>query len=197
VKHKVRIAWLALAGAAVLLFLFRASVLGGLGAYLVKAEAPRKSDVIFVLGGDAAGNRILKAGELVREGYAPHAIVSGPGGFYGVHECELAIPFAVKAGYPESYFVHFEHDALSTMEESAVTVAELRRMGAHSVMLVTSDYHTRRAGKIFRASAPDIDWNIVAAPDRYFSAHGWWHNREGRKTFMMEWMKTVAEWLGL
>lgn len=196
-KHKFRIGLFALACAALLLVLFRVSILGALGAYLVKAEAPRKSDVIFVLGGDAEGNRILKAGELVRQGYAPHAIVSGPGGFYGLNECELAIPFAVRAGYPESYFIHFEHSAHSTMEEAGATVTELRRVGAHSVILVTSDYHTRRAGKIFRARAPDIDWNIVAAPDPYFNAHGWWLQREGRKTFMMEWMKTVAEWLGL
>jgi uncharacterized SAM-binding protein YcdF (DUF218 family) len=197
VKRRSVITWLTLAGVIVLLVLFRVPILGALGGYLVNAEPPRKSDVIFVLGGDSAGNRILKAASLVREGYAPHAIISGPGGFYGFHECDFAIPFAVKAGYPESYFVHFEHDARSTMEESAATVAELRRVGARSVILVTSDYHTRRAGKIFRAAAPDIDWNVVAAPDPYFSARGWWRQREGRKIFVMEWTKTIAERVGL
>ena len=25
---------------------------------------------------------------------------------------------------------------------------------------------------------------MVSAPDRYFSPHGWWKNRDGRKTFL-------------
>ena len=65
------------------------------------------------------------------------------------------------------------------------------------MLLVTSDYHTRRAGKIFRHQAPDMTFDVVSAPDEYFTTDGWWHDREGRKTFLIEWMKTVAEWFGL
>ena len=99
-------------------------------------------------------------------------LVSGPSGIYGYHECDLAIPFAVKAGYPESYFVHFENDARSTQEEARDAVARLRQLGAHKVLLVTSDYHTRRAGKIFRAAAPDLQFIVIAAPDASFTAGG-------------------------
>jgi hypothetical protein len=38
---------------------------------------------------------------------------------------------------------------------------------------------------------------MVAAPDLYFTPDGWWKNREGRKTFLLEWMKTVATWFGM
>jgi hypothetical protein len=38
---------------------------------------------------------------------------------------------------------------------------------------------------------------VIAAPDKYFSASNWWHNREGRKTFLVEWEKTVAARLGM
>lgn len=196
-KPKVRIVWLVLAGIAILLAIFHGVVLGALGWYLVSAGPPLKADIGLVLAGDFVGNRILKAGALVREGYAPGMLVSGPEGIYGNYECDLAIPFAERAGYPQSYFIHFEHHGLSTADEARVVVPELRRRGAKKVLLVTSDYHTRRAGKIFRAFAPDIAFDMVAAPDAYFTAGGWWHNREGRKTFMYEWMKTVAEWLGL
>ena len=82
-----------------------------------------------------------------RRGYVSKVLVSGPSGIYGYHECDLAIPFAVKAGYPESYFLHFENDALSTKEEAHDRDPRLRQLGAHKVLLVTSDYHTRRAGK--------------------------------------------------
>ena len=177
--------------------IFHAAILQGLGSYLVRSEPPRKSDIAVVLGGDAYGGRILKAAELVRQGYAPLALISGPDGFYGYHECDLAIPFAEKAGYPESYFLHVEHEATSTEEEAQVIVAELRRRGVHHVLLVTSDYHTRRAGKIFRHAAPEMIFDVVESPDFYFTPQGWWHSREGRKTFALEWSKTVAEWVGM
>ena len=175
--------------------LFSSALLGALGSFLVKAEAPSKADIILVLAGDARGNRILKAAELVKEGYASKAVVSGPDGEYGHYECDLAIPFAVKAGYPESYFLHLENMARSTRDEARVSIAELRRLGAHRVLIVTSNYHTRRAGRMYRDEAPDLDFHVVAAPDKYFTADGWWHNREGCKTLFFEWAKTLASWV--
>jgi uncharacterized SAM-binding protein YcdF (DUF218 family) len=179
----------------VLCVLFSGPLLGAMGSFLVKAEPPTKADMILVLAGDSRGSRILKAAELVKEGYAPKALVSGPDGNYGYYECDLAIPFAVKAGYPESYFLHLENMARSTREEARVAAAELRRLGAHRILVVTSDYHTRRAGRMYREEAPDLEIHMVSAPDKFFSADGWWHNREGRKTLFMEWSKTLASWI--
>ncbi len=176
--------------------LFHRAILSGLGAYLVHDEPPRRADVIFVLAGDATGHRILKGAELVREGYAPVALVSGPL-IYLVHECDLAISLAEHAGYPASYFIPFPHDALSTVEEARDAVPKFHEMGARHVLLVTSDFHTRRAGKAFRAAAPEITFDVVGATDAYFSPENWWRNREGRKTFAIEWMKTVASWFGI
>ncbi len=189
---------LALAALLTLGVLFHTTVLAALGAYLVRDEPPVKADMVLVLGGDFYGNRILKAADLVRRGYAPKVLVSGAPGIYGYNECDLAIPFAEKAGYPASYFLHFEHNATSTKEEADAVTAELRRLGAKRVLLVTSDFHTHRAGKIFRAAAPDLTFYVVSAPDAHFTAGGWWRDREGRKTFFLtEWTKTVSEWIGL
>jgi uncharacterized SAM-binding protein YcdF (DUF218 family) len=197
VKHTSRIVWLAAAGGVILAVLLHATILGALGGYLVRAGAPEKADIAVVLAGDFLGNRILKAASLVRDGYAPKVLVSGPPGVYGYFESDLAIPFAVKNGYPESYFVSFKHQAHSTMEEARAILPELRGMGVQKVLLVTSNYHTRRSGRIFRAMAPDLTFYVVAASDPNFSPQRWWKNREGRKTFVIEWMKTVAEWVGL
>jgi uncharacterized SAM-binding protein YcdF (DUF218 family) len=176
---------------------FHARILSAMGNYLVHEDPPKQADTALVLAGDQLGNRILRAAELVRQGYVPKVVVSGPGPVYGLYECDLAIPFAVKAGYPESYFIHFEHMAHSTQEEALDSVAELKKLGARHVLLVTSDYHTRRSARIFRAAAPDIEFTVIAAHDPYFSPGGWWHNREGEKTFLVEWEKTIANWLGL
>jgi uncharacterized SAM-binding protein YcdF (DUF218 family) len=188
---------LGLAAVVVLALIFHSAILAGLGGYLVNAGPPQKADIAVVLGGDPSGNRILKAAELVRQGFTARILVSGPTGMYDYAECDLEIPFAVRRGYPESYFVRFEHRARSTGEEAEVVVPELWRLGAKTVLLVTSDYHTRRAGRIFRKAAPDLTFDVVAAPDPYFTASAWWKNREGRKTFAIEWMKTVAEWFGI
>ena len=183
--------------AALALFLSRSVWLGALGSYLVQAQPPVKADIALVLAGDSRGNRIVKGAELVQQGYVPRVLVSGPDGMYGAHECDLAIAFAVRAGYPEAYFVHFENTARSTREEAADAVVVLRKMGAHKVLIVTSDFHTRRAGRMYREAAPDLEFITVAAPEPFFSADGWWKNREGQKTALYEWMKTVASWVNL
>ena len=105
--------------------MFHERIFGAMGSYLVQAEKPVKADVGVVLAGDSRGNRILKAAELVKQGFIPRVLISGPDGNYGFYECDLAIPFAVKAGYPESYFVHFENTARSTEEEARVIVPAL------------------------------------------------------------------------
>jgi uncharacterized SAM-binding protein YcdF (DUF218 family) len=197
VNRRFRTLLLALAGIVVLAVAFRDALLGAAGAYLVNAGPAEKADLAVVLGGDYWGKRILKAAGLVREGYAPRVLVSGPDGMYGSHECDLAIPFARKAGYPDSYFEHVEHNALSTREEAEVLVRALRQRGARRVLLVTSDYHTRRAGRIFRAAAPDLTFVVVAAPAVNFTPDGWWHSREGQKAAFNEWTKTVADWFGI
>ena len=168
-----------------------------LGGYLVHSDAPAPADMIVVLAGDFTGSRILTAGNLVRQGFAPQALISGPAGVYGIYESELAIAMAVRNGYPAAYFVAFPNDSKSTASESAAVISELRKLHVHKIDLVTSNFHTRRAAKIFRSQAPDMEVHVVAAPDRYFTPNGWWKEREGRKTFLMEWMKTVGAWFGM
>jgi uncharacterized SAM-binding protein YcdF (DUF218 family) len=197
VRRVLRSLALVLACLVLLGLIFHNAVLAGLGAYLVKDQAPEKADIALVLAGDAEGNRILTAAQLTRRGYITKILVSGPGGLYGYHECDLEIPFAVKAGYPESYFLHFENEARSTKEEAHDAVERLRQMGVHRVLLITSDYHTRRAGGIFRAAAPDLQFVVVSAPDKDFTAAGWWHSRNGQKVAFTEWVKTVTAVFGI
>ena len=199
-KPRSRRRWLGLlllVGLAIAVIFLHAQILGALGAFLVKADAPQKADAALVLAGDGWGYRVLTAAQLASDGFVPKVLVSGPDGAYGLHECDLAIPFAIKHGYPESFFVHVEHSARSTVAEARAVLPVIRRMGIRRIILVTSNFHTRRAGAIFRKLAPDLTILVVAAPDKNFTADGWWHSREGQKTFLVEWEKTVANWAGL
>ena len=171
--------------------------LAGLGRLLVRDEGPARADIAVVLAGDYYGHRIVRAAELVKQGYVPAVLVSGPNDLYGFDECDLEIPFAMKSGYPQNWFIHAPNQARSTREEAAAILPDLRRRGVHRFLLVTSDYHSARAARIYRAAAPDLQMRVVTAPDDYFSADGWWHNREGRKLFVIEWLKTVANLLGM
>ena len=198
-KPRSRRRWLGLylVGLVIAAIFLHAQILGALGGFLVKADAPQKAEAALVLAGDGWGHRILTAAQLASDGFVPKVLVSGPDGAYGLHECDLAIPFAIKHGYPEAYFVHMEHSARSTVAEAQTVLPVIRRMGLKRILVVTSNYHTRRAGAIFRKLAPDLMILVVAAPDESFTADGWWHRREGQKTFLVEWEKTVANWVGL
>jgi uncharacterized SAM-binding protein YcdF (DUF218 family) len=189
--------WLFLLALAAVVVIFHAQILTALGSYLIQADPPQKADAALVLAGDAWGYRILTGAQLVRDGYVPKVLVSGPDGAYGLHETALAIPFAVNHGYPQSYFVPVDHEARSTQTEATAVLPEIRREGIHRLLLVTSNFHTRRAGKIFHDAAPDLTILVVAAPDKNFTPGAWWHNREAQKTFVTEWEKTIAAWFGI
>ena len=171
--------------------------LAALGGWLVRTDPPARADVALVLAGDYYGYRILKAAEMVRQGYTKTVLVSGPEGMYGYNEAELEIPFAVRSGYPPFWFVAAPNQSRSTQEEALALVDVLRKRGVRTCLLVTSDYHTRRAGRIFRAAAPDLDFRVVGAITPQFDPAEWWRTREGRKFFLMEWTKTVMGWLGI
>jgi uncharacterized SAM-binding protein YcdF (DUF218 family) len=194
-----RPAWklLAVAGLFAAIVLTHSIWLGWLGDFLTVEQEPVRADLVVVLAGDAYGHRILKGAELVKRGFAPLVLVSGPPGYYDLHENELAIPFAVRRGYPVQYFIPFPNDAHSTIEEAAALLPELERRRARRVIVVTSDFHSRRALRTLRARWNGIDIRMVPATDEFFTPHGWWHSREGRKTFLLEWTKTFASLVGM
>lgn len=198
VRRRLSLFTLALFAVLILLLLLTHSVwLGWMGELLVHTETPSHADVVVVLAGDPSGHRILRAAELVKQGYASKVLVSGPGGGYDLHECDLAIPFVVRRGYPASWFIPAPHSAHSTEEEGQALLPVLQNLRAHTVLVVTSDYHTRRAWRTLRAQWPGIDVHMIAASDDFFSPYGWWHTREGRKTFLLEWTKTLAAAVGM
>jgi len=182
------------------LFLARFLWLPWLAYPLIHDDGPAKADMAVVLAGDWNGFRILKAAGLVRDGYVPTVLVSGPE-IFDTHESDLAISFAAHRGFPAEWFIPLPHDAHSTREEAGIILAELQRRKIRSFLLVTSDYHTGRAGRIFRAAERAAGggpaMRVVAAPDRDFQRESWWRQREARKIVLLEWVKTFATALGM
>lgn len=178
----------------------RAAWLPWLAYPLIRDDGPAKADVAVVLAGDLNGYRLIKAATLVRDGYVPYVLVSGPS-MFDTHESDMAIAFVVRKGFPAEWFESLPHAARSTKEEARVILPELRRRNVHRFLLVTSDFHTARAGRVFRAAeraaggGPEI--RVVASPDYYFRRESWWRVREARKIVLDEWLKTFAAALGI
>jgi uncharacterized SAM-binding protein YcdF (DUF218 family) len=63
-------------------------------------------------------------------------------------------------------------------------------------LLVTTEFHTRRAALLFRREAPDLEVIPVASDSVDFPIARWYAHREGRKTVLLEWLKTAATYLG-
>jgi uncharacterized SAM-binding protein YcdF (DUF218 family) len=183
--------------AAAALVLFHESVFRFLANFLVTSEKPEKADVVVVLAGDSFGERVLTGCEMIRQGYASKALVSGPIVFYGRHEDEFAIQWAVDRGCPREWFEGVPNELRSTKEEAAMFGRILRDRGVKTYLLVTSNFHTGRAARIFRKEIPDMRAVVVAAPYPEFDPDAWWKHRQHRKVFVLEWMKTVTEPFGV
>jgi uncharacterized SAM-binding protein YcdF (DUF218 family) len=171
------------------------------GTALMEDDGPAKADIGVVLGGDYWGYRIEKAAQLIQQGYISQALISGPPGFYGVHECDLAIPFIVNKGYPAAGFIAFRHNELSTQTEADAVLPELRRRNIRSFLLITSDFHSGRAARTFRLVGRKIGYlpamRVVTTGDPLFRIDRWWKEREGQKAVFFEWTKTLAFAVGL
>lgn len=178
-------------------YLLSPQILLALGTALVTDQPPQKSDAILVLAGDSVGQRILKGADLAQQGFAPLVYVSGPGGFYGRSEDQLAIAFATESGHPPDRFVGLPNRAESTSDEARLLLPILRSRGVKRLLLVTSNYHTARASRTFRRTDPQMQIITVAANDRMFPPQSWWRNRQGQKTLFFEVSKTLADYVGL
>lgn len=169
------------------------------GYALIHDEGPARADMAVVLGGDSWGQRITAASELVRAGYVPKVLVSGPP-YYDLHESDSEIGYAFHHGYPLEWFEAFPNDANSTREEAWAIVPELRRRGVRKFLLVTSNFHTARARRIFMAVARAMgggpEMRTVAVPDHFFNPDSWWRRREGQQVAFIEWSKTIATLMG-
>jgi uncharacterized SAM-binding protein YcdF (DUF218 family) len=179
-------------------WLLRLQIFTFLGNALVEDDGPATAQAAVVLGGDGTGSRITKAAQLAQAGYVPLVLVSGPKSLLG-HESDGEIEYAERNGFPSSIFrgVYLPEKINSTRAETAFLGKYLRAHGIHSILLVTSNYHTRRAARMMRSQNPSIRVRVVAAPDPDFTPDGWWRSREGQKTFFLEWMKTIAAALGI
>lgn len=159
------------------------------GWWLV-VDDPQKSDVIVVLAGETYARPTL-ALQLFDQGYAPRIVLDVPAGerVYQWSAPELAERWVQTL--PQSRAISIcPIYTLSTRDESHEARACWERGGAaHRALIVTSDFHTRRALSIFRRETPGTEFSVAAArvPGQFGVL--WWKQREWAKTNLYEWMR--------
>ena len=160
------------------------------GRFLVLDQA-RQSDVILVLAGET-DHRPARALELLNQGYAPRLIldVEAQSKMYQWSEADLAQKYAEGLGRAQSITI-CRIDGLSTKEEAISAARCLRQVGGKNILLVTSDYHTRRALSIFKREVPDRNFSVAAAFDAREFGVKWWQQREWAKVNFYEWLRLL------
>ena len=154
-------------------------------------DAHQRSDVILVLAGET-DHRPARALELLAQGYGRKVIINVPAGakVYEFSQVELAQRYI--QSLPQAAAISVCPIAgLSTKEESKDAEKCLEREHAKSVLIVTSDYDTRRALDIFRHEIPALEFSTAAARDDSYFGTRWWQHRQWAKTFVDEWLRLI------
>ncbi len=194
--------WIAVAGIILVLILLR------WGGYLLISDDPLPPhvDSAVVLQGSIPGERARLAGamRLLQQGATNRILVSVPReSYWGQAMPPIAYAYIEKIyGHETASHIDFceTDDVDSTEEEAQVLVKCINDHGWRSIAVVTSDYHTRRTGIIWRrmlgSQHSSLHVLIHAVPDPEFHAARWWRERRSAKTWILEGTKLVWTLLG-
>jgi len=171
---------------AALMMIFAANA----GRMLV-VDDPQAADVIVVLAGET-DHRPGRALELLAQGRARRMLLDVPAAakIYNFTQVQLAEKYI--EGLPNAESIRVCPIAgLSTRDEAHDVEQCLAREEGSRVLLVTSDFHTRRALSIFRHEVRGKFFSVAAAYGETQYGIRWWTHREWAKTCLDEWLRLV------
>lgn len=166
---------------------------------ILVVDSLQHADVILVLAGETE-HRPARGIELLNQGYAPRMIIDVPAAshLYNVSELDLARNY-IKT-LPQAAAIEIcPIEGLSTRAETHDVDRCLAGTPSSSVLIVTSDFHTRRALSIFRHELPKRFFSVTASHDDAQFGIRWWTHRQWAKVCMEEWLRfmwwnTVDRW---
>jgi uncharacterized SAM-binding protein YcdF (DUF218 family) len=157
-------------------------------------EPAGHADAIVVLGDDNFyGDRATQAAQLFRQGVAPVVVASGRRLRPSAGISELIEHDLIERGVPKEKVLRFSQDADNTREEAIALRHLAKEKGWKSVVVVTSNYHTRRVRYIFQKVFPSgTEVSVAGARDGDFDPEHWWERRKSVKEFLGELLGMVA-----
>ena len=167
------------------------AALASQAARFLVVDEPGKSDAIVVLAGET-NVRPARALELLRQGVAPLVFMDAEtrDRIYDQQLTEIAQKYVNGLGEANRVSV-CPIVGFSTNAEADDVSRCLQSLGAHRVLIVTSEFHTRRALMIFRHRLPQYQFNAAAARNPAQFGEAWWTNREWAKVTLDEWLKML------
>ena len=179
------------------------------GRYLHHDDPLQKADAVFVLGG-ARVERWLEAYDLYKEGYAPLIMLSPERaeaaetlirsrGVRFPSTPELQHAALVQLGVPPSAIWMPGGWVDNTAQEANLLRTSVQARGWKRLIVVTSKYHTRRAGFAVRRALAGTGCETIIRGTRYdpWNPDRWWRSRADIRYGAFEWIKLVLYRLGL
>ena len=170
------------------LYFARGPILRFAGETWVVEDPLDRADAIIVLSDDNFyADRAARAADLYRHGMAPVVVASGrrlrP--YAGI--AELMEHDLIERGVPKDKIVRISHNAENTKDEAQALAQQALERKWRSVIVVTSNYHTRRARYIFLHVFPaQTQVRVSGAQDGDFDPQHWWQSRKSLKEFTRE-----------
>lgn len=190
----------------IVLFVFRVSLLRGVGNFLIDEDDFDTTQVLVVLGGSSL-ERGTAALDLYNSGRVEHIVCTGgniPGPLEAIgmpmYEAELTAHFLKENGVP-AQAISVLTESTSTLEESEEVFAwtgssasvGVSRTALHSVTVLSSRFHTRRVKKVFRKTWKGSKFNlsVTGAPSLTYDENEWWKSEAGMIMVNNEYMKSL------
>jgi len=151
-------------------------------------EPAEHADAIVVLGDDNFyADRATHAAELYRQSVAPEVVASGRRLRPNAGISELMEHDLVERGVPKDRILRLSQDSESTRDEAEAVEKLAVAHQWRSLVIVTSNYHTRRTRYICRkVFPPGIAVSVASARDGDFDPEKWWEKRKSIKLFARE-----------
>jgi uncharacterized SAM-binding protein YcdF (DUF218 family) len=189
-----------LAGCALLsaLYVCRAPLLRRATAAWIVNDPATNADAIVILGGGLE-YRPFAAARLYKAGIAPKILITQPQ-LPPTAELGLTVPEFVTArlvllsnGVPETAIQMLGTNVTSTRDEALALKNWACRTKAHSVIIPTELFHTRRARWIFQKAlrGTDVKVHAVAVDPPRYTATNWWQVEDGLIAFQNEIVKSL------
>lgn len=177
---------------------------------LVVEKTLSKADAIFILGGSSTYvERNQQAALAFKQGIASKVFLTNDGQKSGWNKKEQRNPYYVEKarseliaqGVPEAAIEILPGTVYGTQDEAELFAKTFQERNLHSVLLITSAYHSRRTLWTFEREAArnnlPVEIGIESAPagQQTPPADFWWIKRNGWRWIAGEYLKFFYYWL--
>ena len=170
-----------------------------LGSFLIVNDELHKADAIVIFSGDN-GPRTEKGVELLNEGLGDYLILSGGIVYDDVTMAELMKNHTIKLGVSEEKIL-IDDKAATTHENAEFTKKIIEANNFKSVIVVTSEYHSRRSKLAMEKALKNtlIDGQkvkvmVAHSTEEKFTTK-WWTSGNSILIVISEYLKLMGYWL--